>query len=517
MSDEKLAQYWENLLKKKPNWIDYMGALLIAAGSTYATACLAYPTVKSISVPVSIHDILIVTPLSLALITLGIISIAHNTQRKLIIPIIITLLEAYTSLGLLCTSIGARAHFRIKKMGIILAILTVSFTILQIWAEMHAARLQSEDTLRRLLIGYIDRHNVTISSRASALDLRDSIAGNLSKITHPQQSALSASVAMLNRIYMLDQPSAPLTREKFRKNLEYESKSHLSREEIDRAIKEFSYAANERHNLDILIYLTLAASIEHALSIDGQEQSHVELAMAIAQEALKKESQAESEAQEGQLPALYSYRNAYGVAIENFALSNDNRNLEDSASLLENAYDSFVTSAKGPLFCRQRSTNNVIDLEMKAFLLDAEIRDKIIHNNSPLGKEIKTALTNPDTWRKDKLQKLEDLENYLSLPEISLTKLQVISVFAAERYKRDGPAFCTSEEFINAYQSGESALRKSLLLGFSDCNFFRDADASHIPIFKICPPPPNQQSLCSTLRTFIRRDVFAACTLCSAD
>jgi hypothetical protein len=322
---------------------------------------------------------------------------------------------------------------------------------------------------------------------------------------------------MLTRLYLLDQPASPLTPEGFRLNLERESVNTLNEDAVKHSLEIFSKVDSERSELDIVIYLTLAASIEHALSVDGQERNHVERALFLARQALSREKQAEKEAQEGRLPMLFSYRNAYGVAIENLALISDSQNLEEKVTPLEDAYESFAQSAQGPLFCRQRATNNQIDLEMKSLSLNAEVRERLRHGKSSLAREVGTALTNPQLWERNKLHQLNDLENYLSIPEISLTELQVISVFASEQRRREGAAFCGSEDFLKAYQLGESALRKSLILGFRDCSFFRDADTSHIPLFTICPNPPGQQSLCSTLHSFIPSKEFTACTLCSSN
>jgi hypothetical protein len=171
------------------------------------------------------------------------------------------------------------------------------------------------------------------------------------------------------------------------------------------------------------------------------------------------------------LPRLHTYWNYRGVIASETCL----RGLlayNQRAVGLAIAYDDMLMAQRGPQFCRHRAKNNTLELEMRV-LRDQRLADTLLTLDNALSREIRAAKEAPWKWYADRYEDLTRIEYACSIPEYTVTKLQLISTFILIT-----ACASESERWRSCCESAKAAIGRLVALHFDDCQFFSRKDSN---------------------------------------
>jgi hypothetical protein len=112
--------------------------------------------------------------------------------------------------------------------------------------------------------------------------------------------------------------------------------------------------------------------------------------------------------------------------------------------------------------------NNQIDMVLRLLPLEATAA-RLARSGRLLGRVLANALQQPDAWYNRTDHLLADIDSSVSLPEISLTRLQTMNKFFALQAAVDRKTLAELDK-----RAGD-LVHRAISLGFRDCSYFERA------------------------------------------
>jgi hypothetical protein len=412
------------------------------------------------------------------------------------------------------TRLGFLVHAFARKLAIALAV-TATLAVLASYFAWHERTLREmDDNVRRALIGFQDRHSIDIKSRGDALDV-DVVVRAAESVTHRRSHSLHLTMTYLRTMYDLDRPTQQLDNAHFKKALA--SVSDRIKQDLASVLEPACKSPEDI--LDRQIFCAFAGGVENYLSTNGTVPDHVDGAATILAGVSDLPS-----SDRAVVPVLtrmgikgfFALPNAIGVEKTNSVFMRALANGAQDTTLardLDVAYSCYSECMEGPPFARFRATNNLIDLELR-ILSDSLLVESVSIRKTPLGLNIGRAVSTPAGWYAARLKDLNKLETQTAVPEISLTKLQLVSTYAKYKYRSLGSQFCESQGWADCVSDASAALERAIGSGFARCEFFEHPSENGLAVLVLCPSANGTSSLCDKIREAYRRQGQPECVPC---